>query len=105
MIAALADQRLRKAAKILCAGVGETLTYYGFPEPHWRRLRPNNPLERILREIGRRPRVVGALPDGEAALNLAAGRLRHIAGSQWSTKRYLDMALLADQKLARESAA
>ncbi len=32
VIAALADQRLRKAAKILCAGVGETLTYYGFPD-------------------------------------------------------------------------
>ena len=104
-IAALEDQRLRKAAEILGAGVDETLTYYGFPEPHWRRLRTNNPLERIMREIRRRTRVVGAFPDGEAALNLAAGRLRHIAGSQWSTKRYLDMALLVDQKLVRESAA
>ena len=48
-------------------------------EEHWRRIRTNNPLERILREIRRRTRVVGAFPDGQSALNLAAARLRHIA--------------------------
>jgi len=47
----------------------------------------NNPLERIMREIRRRTRVVGAFPDGSSALNLAAARLRHIAGTRWSTKR------------------
>jgi transposase-like protein len=54
----------------------------------------NNPLERIMREIRRRTRVVGAFPDGNSALNLAAARLRHIAGTRWSTKRYLNMELL-----------
>ena len=29
-------------------------------------------------------------------LNLAAARLRHIAGTEWSTKRYLSMELLKD---------
>jgi transposase-like protein len=53
----------------------------------------NNPLERIMREIRRRTRVVGAFPDGNSALNLAAARLRHIAGTRWSTKRYLNMNL------------
>ena len=57
-------------------------------------MRTNNPLERILREIRRRTRVVGAFPDGQSALNLAAARLRHIAGTAWSTKRYLNMKLL-----------
>ena len=51
-------------------------------------------LERIMREIRRRTRVVGAFPDGNSALNLAAARLRHIAGTRWSTKRYLNMQLL-----------
>jgi putative transposase len=74
------------------------LAYYQFPEEHWRRIRTNNPLERILREIRRRTRVVGAFPDGESALNLAAARLRHIAGSEWSTKRYLSMEVLKDQQ-------
>ena len=47
--------------------------------------------ERIMREIRRRTRVVGAFPDGQSCLNLAAARLRHIAGTQWSTKRYMNM--------------
>jgi transposase-like protein len=61
---------------------------------HWRRITTNNPLERIMREIRRRTRVVGAFPDGNSALNLATARLRHIAGTRWSTKRYLNMQLL-----------
>ena len=77
----------------------ETLTYYAFPEEHWRRIRTNNPLERLLREIRRRTRVVGAFPDGQSALNLAAARLRHLAGTAWSTKRYLNMKLLKDQQM------
>ena len=72
--------RLTRAADLVEAAVEETLAYYAFPEEHWRRIRTNNPLERILREIRRRTRVVGAFPDGQSALNLAAARLRHIAG-------------------------
>ena len=91
--------RLTRAAELAEAGVQETLTYYTFPEEHWRRIRTNNPLERILREIRRRTRVVGAFPDGQSALNLAAARLRHIAGTEWSTKRYLNIGLLKDQQM------
>ena len=88
-----------KAAELLETAVEETLVYYAFPEEHWRRIRTNNPLERIMREIRRRTRVVGAFPDGNSALNLAAARLRHIAGTRWSTKRYLNMELLKDQQM------
>jgi transposase-like protein len=72
--------RLTRAAELAEAAVEETLTYYAFPEEHWRRIRTNNPLERILREIRRRTRVVGAFPDGQSALNLAAARLRAHCG-------------------------
>jgi hypothetical protein len=44
-------------------------------------------------------RVVGAFPDGQSALNLAAARLHHIAGTAWSTKRYLNIELLKDQQM------
>src|ERR1044071_8574932 len=91
--------RLARAAELVETAVEETLTYYAFPEEHWRRIRTNNPLERILREIRRRTRVVGAFPDGQSALNLAAARLRHIAGTAWSTKRYLNIELLKDQQM------
>jgi len=94
VIAKLREQRLTKAAELVEASAHETLAYYSFPEEHWRRIRTNNPLERILKEIRRRTKVVGAFPDGQSALNLAAARLRHVAGSEWSTKRYLSMELL-----------
>ena len=61
--------------------------------------RTNNPLEPIMREIRRRTRVVGAFPDGQSALNLAAARLRHIAGTKWSLKRYMNMDLLKQQRM------
>ena len=92
-------ERLVRAAELVEMAVEETLAYYAFPEEHWRRIRTNNPLERILREIRRRTRVVGAFPDGQSALNLAAARLRHIAGTAWSTKRYLNIELLKDQQM------
>ena len=92
----LTAMRLKEAAAKVSDAIEETLTFYGFPAPHWRRIRTNNPLERIRREIRRRTRVVGAFPDGKSALMLAAARLRHVAGTQWGTKRYLSMELLRD---------
>src|SRR5215467_15901533 len=97
VIAKLRAMRLAKAAELVEAAIGETLAYYAFPEEHWRRIRTNNPFERPMREIRRRTRVVGAFPDDQSALNLAAARLRHIAGAAWSTKRYLNIELLKDQ--------
>jgi putative transposase len=55
-------------------GTGFHEETFAFPEEHWRRIRTNNPLERILREIRRRTRVVGAFPDGQSALNLGRPR-------------------------------
>jgi transposase-like protein len=47
VIEKLRGLRLSKAAELAEAEVEETLTYYAFPEQHWRRIRTNNPLERI----------------------------------------------------------
>jgi len=80
-----------RAAELVEEHIEETLSYYSFPDSHWIKLRTNNPLERLMREIRRRTRVVGAFPDGQSCLNLAAARLRHISGTQWSTRRYMNM--------------
>jgi transposase-like protein len=88
--------RLAKAAEIVENGIDETLSYYAMPPEHWRCLRTNNPLERLMREIRRRTRVVGAFPDGQSALMLVAARLRHVAATKWGTKRYLQMDRLAE---------
>ncbi|WP_406672201.1 IS256 family transposase [Natronospira sp.] len=94
----LREMRLGKAADKIVASIDETLTYYAFPDTHWRRIRTNNALERLMREIRRRTRVVGAFPDGESALMLAAARLRHVAGTKWGAKRYLTMEPLFKQE-------
>lgn len=93
----LIAMKLPKAAEKIEQSIGETLTYYRFPREHWRRIRTNNALERIMKEIRRRTKVVGAFPDGNSALMLCAARLRHIAGTKWGQKRYLNMELLKDQ--------
>jgi transposase-like protein len=51
--------RLTKAAELLEESGHETLTYYGFPDSHWLKLRTNNQLERIMREIRRRNHGLG----------------------------------------------
>jgi transposase-like protein len=104
VIAKLRAQRLGKAAELVEHHVTETLTYYNLPDQHWRRLRTNNPLERIIREIRRRTRVVGAFPDGHSALMLVAARLRHIASTKWGKRRYLAMETLLNPVLEEAAA-
>ncbi len=93
----LKKMRLKNAADMVSQGAHETLSYYDFPSQHWRSLRTNNPLERLMREIRRRTRVVGAFPDGQSALMLVAARLRHVAGTKWGTRRYMNMKRLQEK--------
>ena len=65
--------------------------YCDFPSEHWTRIRTNNVIERLNREIRRRTRVVGSFPDGHSALMLVCARLRHVAGTQWGNKKYMNM--------------
>ena len=99
IIKKLESLRLKDAAKKVRESINETLTYYDFPQSHHIRIRTNNALERIMKEIRRRTKVVGAFPDGYSALMLCAARLRHIAGTKWGQKRYLNMELLKEQDL------
>jgi putative transposase len=87
----LRAMKLKSAAELVEQKVAETLSYYAYPATHWRQIRTNNPLERIIREIRRRTRVVGAFPDGHSALMLVAARLRHIASTKWGKRRYMVM--------------
>ena len=89
--AALREMKLKEAAKKVEDGIEETLTYMGFPYEHWIRIRTNNVIERLNREIRRRTRVVGTFPDGNSALMLVCARLRHVAGTQWGNKKYMNM--------------
>ena len=99
VFAKLEAMKLREAAKKVQESIIETLTCFDFPREHRIRIRTNNALERIMKEIRRRTRVVGAFPDGHSALMLCAARLRHIAGTQWGSKRYLNIDLLKEQEM------
>jgi putative transposase len=100
----LEGMKLGKAAKLVRDGIEETLSYYRFPSEHWRQIRTNNPLERVLREVRRRTRVVGSFPDGRSALMLVCARLRHVAGSRWGMRRYMSMERLKEAKEAAMAA-
>lgn len=54
--------KLQKAAKIVQDGYDETLSYFYFPSEHWTRLRTNNALERLNREIRRQNQGCWELP-------------------------------------------
>ena len=95
----LKGMKLSQAARIVEEGANETLSYYAFPSQHWRSLRTNNPLERLMREIRRRTRVVGAFPDGQSALMLVAARLRHVSDTKWGNRQYLNMDRLTESMM------
>src|SRR5688572_13605037 len=81
----LQSMKLGQAAKIVENGFRDTLTYYHFPQQHWCR---------------RRTRVVGAFPDGESAVMLVAARLRHVGGTKWGERVYLDMKVMEEAAVA-----
>ena len=94
----LEERKLREAAKCLREGIDETTTYLmeSYPVEHRRRIRTNNMIERLNREIRRRTRVVGSFPDGRSALMLISARIRYVTANDWSARRYLDMSRLHD---------
>ena len=61
-------------------GIEETLTYCDFPDEHRTRIRKNNVIEWLNREIRRRTRVVGRFPDGNPALMPVCARLSPCSG-------------------------
>ena len=103
----LKDTKLKSAAATLEKGIDEVLTYTNFPREHWLRIRINNGIERMNREIRRRTNAVGCFPDGNGALMLVCARLRHVSSSDWGVKNYLNMERLYEQeqneKAIRES--
>lgn len=82
-------------ARTVSDGFAETLAYTEFPPEHWRRIRTNNGIERIDREI-RRTRAVGTYPDGNSVVILVSARLKYIAEHEWGKRRYLDMSKLEE---------
>ena len=91
VVTELRSMKLKEADQKVEDGIEETLTYCNFPSEHWTRIRTNNVIERLNREICLCTRVVGCFPAGNSALMLVCARLRHVAGTQWGNKKYMNM--------------
>ena len=99
----LRDNKMKSAAITLESGIQEALTYTNYPHEHWLKIRSNNGIERINREIRRRTNAVGAFPDGNSALMLVCARLRFVSASEWGVKTYLNMERLYELEREQES--
>ncbi len=91
VIEKLKDLKLNEAAGKVETASYETLSYMDFPREHWLRIRTNNAMERLNREIKRRTKSIGAFPDGRSALMLVCARLRYMEQSEWGQNTYLNM--------------
>ncbi|KOX90742.1 Transposase, Mutator family [Thermus aquaticus] len=85
--------RYRRAVEVFAQGLGEALTYLDFPGVHQRHIKSTNVLERLIREVKRRTRVVGVFPGEGSLVNLATVVMLR-ATEDWAFRRYLDMGLL-----------
>lgn len=99
---ALKKMKLKAADKKVEDSIEETLTFMDFPSQHWTRIRTNNTLERLNREIKRRTKAIGAFPDGNSALMLVCARLRHVAGTDWGLKRHMNMEHLLEMDVEED---
>ena len=82
----------KKLAAWLEENVPEGLTVFDFPSEHRRRLRTNNGLERLNREIKRRTRVASIFPNEASLLRLATAVLMETDDDWQIEKRYLPKA-------------
>ena len=81
-------------AEWLETGIEATLACFAFPEPHRRRIRSTNGLERFNQELKRRTRVVRIFPNREACLRLVTALCVEQSEEWLSGRKYLDMELL-----------
>ena len=87
----LRNMKLKAAAKKVEGSIEKTTVYMDFSYEYWLRIRTNNVIDGLNREIRRRTRVVGTFPDSNSALMLVCARLRHVAGTRWDSKKHLGM--------------
>ena len=92
----LGAEELRRVQRGLVDHHGHALGLHAHPAEHWCRIRTNNVIEQINREIRRRTWAVGTFPDGNSALTLVTARLKYIAEYEWGKRRYLDMSMLEE---------
>jgi putative transposase len=85
-MAAAWESRYPAVAKMLREGLEDTLTAWDLPETHRRRLNSTNMMERLMRRLKARTRVVGVFPNGASCERLTGALLLEVH-EDWSLER------------------
>jgi putative transposase len=86
-----------KAVSVFEARIEDALSYLRYPGSHHARLRTTNMLERLFKEVKRRTRVVGVLPNETSASTLAT-EIALRSSEEWALRRYLTMETFEAEK-------
>jgi transposase-like protein len=78
---------LKEAAALLEGVLAEAVSYSEFPRGHWRQIRTNDTIRRMLSPFRERIRVIGPIDEPEALTLLAAAHLRELERTALGRRR------------------
>lgn len=91
-----------KVSKLLEEHLEETLTFYGHPERHHRKIRTTNLIEYLNRLIKKRSKVVGIFPNAKSCIRYVSCLLMEI-DEDWQTgRRYIRMDYLEENEIEED---